>query len=90
MKFNIGDHLQEIDSNNHGIVIKYDKQNFRLFHSFQPGLSKRGQTKRGQTWYLLENDELGLINHWTPESKLKLHKQVLRDLKLKQLGIKYN
>lgn len=79
MKFNIGDHLQEIDSNNHGIVIKYDEQNF------QPGLSKRGQT-----WYLLENDELGLINHWAPESKLKLHKQVLRDLKLKQLGIKYN
>ena len=87
MKFNIGDHLQEIDSNNHGIVIKYDKQNFRLFHSFQPGLSKRGQTKRGQTWYLLENSELNLVNYWVPESKVELHKQTLREGKLKDLGI---
>jgi hypothetical protein len=39
------------------------------------------------TWYLLENDELGLVNHWVPESKLELHKQPLRDKKLNELGI---
>jgi hypothetical protein len=76
MKFNIGDHLQEIDSYHHGIVIKYDEQNLK------PGLSQRGQT-----WYLLENDELNLVNHWVPESKLELHKQPLREQKLKELGI---
>ena len=58
MKFNIGDHLQEIDSIAHGIVIKYDEQNLK------PGLSQRGQS-----WYLLENDELNLVNHWVPENK---------------------
>lgn len=78
MKFNIGEHLQEIDSyHNHqnvnGYVIEY-------FTS----------TKSGANWHLLENDELNLTNHWTPESKLELHKQPLRDLKLEQLGIKYN
>ena len=76
MKFNIGDHLQEIDSHHHGIVIKYDEQNLK------PGLSQRGQS-----WYLLENDELNLVNHWVPESKLELHKQPLREQKLKELGI---
>lgn len=40
-----------------------------------------------ETWYLLENDELGLINHWVPEYKLELHKQPLRESKLNQLGI---
>ena len=38
-------------------------------------------------WYLLENDELGLVNHWVPENKLELHKQPLREQKLKELGI---
>ena len=70
MKFNIGDHLQEIGSNRHGIVthINYDS-NFR------------------NLWYLLDNDELDLINHWVPESKLELHKQPLREQKLNELGI---
>ena len=76
MKFNIGDHLPEIGSYSHGIVIKYDEQNLK------PGLSQRGQS-----WYLLENDELNLVNHWVPESKLELHKQPLREQKLKELGI---
>jgi hypothetical protein len=44
--------------------------------------------KSGTNWYLLESDEMELINHWVPESKLELHKQPLRDLKLEQLGIK--
>lgn len=71
MKFNIGDHLQEIGSHRHGIVthINYGDSNFR------------------NLWYLLENDELDLINHWVPESKLELHKQTLRENKLKELGI---
>ena len=75
MKFNIGDHLQEIDSHHHGIVIKYNEE---FGDKFQ-GVS--------QTWYLLENDELNLVNHWVPESKVELHKQPLRDGKLKDLGI---
>ena len=41
-----------------------------------------------ETWYLLESDELELINHWVPEWKLELHKQPLREAKLEQLGIK--
>ena len=44
-------------------------------------------TKSSTNWYLLENDELGLVNHWVPESKLELHKQPLRDKKLNELGI---
>lgn len=70
MKFNIGDHLQEIGSHRHGIVthINYDSNFTNL-------------------WYLLENSELDLINHWVPESKLELHKQPLREMKLKELGI---
>jgi len=78
MKFNIGDHLQEIDSyHNHQNVDGYVIESFT-------------STKSGANWYLLENDELNLTNHWTPESNLELHKQPLRDLKLKQIGIKYN
>jgi len=42
----------------------------------------------GANWYLLENDELNLVNHWVPESNLELHKQPLRESKLEQLGIK--
>ena len=38
-------------------------------------------------WYLIKNDELGLINHWVPQNKLELHKQTLREVKLKDLGI---
>jgi hypothetical protein len=68
VKFNIGDHLQEIGTQNNGIVISSNllPQSF-LF------------------WYLIENKELGLINHWVPENKLELHKQTLRDSKLLSL-----
>jgi hypothetical protein len=38
-------------------------------------------------WYLIENDELGLVNHWVPQNKLELHKKTLREVKLKDLGI---
>jgi hypothetical protein len=38
-------------------------------------------------WYLIKNDELGLMNHWVPQNKLELHKQTLREVKLKDLGI---
>ena len=75
MKFNIGDHLQEIGSHHafdaitvHGYVV--DTANI-------PDVD----------WYLIENDELGLVNHWVPENKLELHKQTLRENKLKELGI---
>jgi hypothetical protein len=44
--------------------------------------------KSGTDWYRLENNELNLVNHWVPESKLELHKQPLRQQKLEQLGIK--
>jgi len=69
MKFNIGDHLQEIGSVNGYVVESFTS------------------TKSSTNWYLLENDELGLVNHWVPESKLELHKQPLRDKKLNELGI---
>ena len=72
MKFNIGDHLQEIDSHHHGIVTQFTDD------------VKDIQDKN---WYLLENDELDLVNHWVPEYKLELHKQPLREQKLKELGI---
>ena len=72
MKFNIGDHLQEIDSHHHGIVTQFTDD------------VKGTQDKN---WYLLENSELDLINHWVPENKLELHKQPLREQKLNQLGI---
>lgn len=75
MKFNIGDHLQEIGTKHHGIV-----SNFHL------SFDKNGN-EDGEMWYLLQNDELDLINHWVPENKLELHKQTLREIKLKELGI---
>lgn len=68
-KFTIGDHLQEIDSIHHGIVIHFSVD-----------------IKRGFL-YQIKNDELGLVNHWVPENKLELHKQPLREQKLKELGI---
>ncbi len=74
MKFNIGDHLQEIDNPYHGYVT--DTSLKRPF----------GKTD-DETWYLLDSDELELINHWVPEYKLELHKQPLRESKLNQLGI---
>ena len=64
MKFNIGDHLQEINTLHHGEVT---------------------DLKGG--WYIIENDELGLVNHWVPEYNLELHKQTLRDNVLNELGI---
>lgn len=72
MKFNIGDHLQEIDSITHGIVTHFDDD------------VKRSNDRN---WYLIKNDELGLVNHWVPEYKLELHKQTLRENKLNELGI---
>ena len=74
MKFNIGDHLQEVGYHQHGIVthINYDEALRSNFTNL---------------WYLIENSELDLINHWVPESKLELHKQPLRELKLNELGI---
>jgi len=73
MKFNKEDHLQETDTKYHGIVVNHD---FGTFH-----------WNKEEAWYLIENDELELVNHWVPESKLELHKQPLREDKLKQLGI---
>jgi len=73
MKFNIGDHLQEIDTTYHGYVTDIGESSIN---------------NNDEAWYLIENDELELVNHWVPESKLELHKQPLRDLKLEQLEIK--
>ena len=73
MKFKIGEHLQEIDTPYHGYVTDTGESSIN---------------NNDETWYLLENDELNLVNHWVPESKLELHKQPLRDSKLEQLGIK--
>lgn len=73
MKFNVGDHLQEIGSHRHGIVTHINQ------------LDWHGNVRN--LWYLLENGELDLINHWVPESKLELHKQPLRELKLNRLGL---
>jgi hypothetical protein len=72
MKFNIGDHLQEIDSIHHGIVVHFNCEY---------------KNSNDVNWYLLESDEMELINHWVPEYKLELHKQPLRESKLNQLGI---
>lgn len=72
MKFNIGDHLQEIGSYANGIVKHF---------------SCDVKNSNDVNWYLIENDELGLVNHWVPEYKLELHKQYLRECKLKELGI---
>ena len=38
-------------------------------------------------WYLIKNDELGLVNHWVPEHMLESYKKTLREGKLKELGI---
>jgi hypothetical protein len=73
MKFNIGDHLQEIDTPNHGYVTDIGESSIN---------------NNDENWYLLDSDEMDLVNHWVPETKLELHKQPLRDLKLEQLGIK--
>jgi len=73
MKFNIGDHLQEIDTPYHGYVTDIGESSIN---------------NNDETWYLIENDELNLVNHWVPESNLELHKQPLREFKLEQLGIK--
>lgn len=73
MKFKIGDHLQEIDTPYHGYVTDMGESSIN---------------NNDETWYLLDSDEIELINHWVPESNLELHKQPLRDLKLEQLGIK--
>ena len=73
MKFNKGDHLQEINTPYHGYVIDAGESSIN---------------NNDETWYLLDSDEMDLINHWVPESNLELHKQPLRDYKLEQLGIK--
>jgi hypothetical protein len=79
MKFKIGDHLQEINTPYHGYVTDTGELNSLLNTS--------AYNNHDETWYLLENDEMDLINHWVPESKLELHKQDLREIKLKELGI---
>ena len=73
MKFKIGDHLQEIDTPYHGYVTDIGESSIN---------------NNDETWYLLDSDEIELVNHWVPESNLKLHKQPFRDSKLEQLGIK--
>jgi hypothetical protein len=73
MKFKIGDHLQEIDTPYHGYVTDIGESNIN---------------NNDETWYLLDSDEMELVNHWVPESNLELHKQPLRESKLEQLGIK--
>ena len=73
MKFKIGDHLQEIDTPYHGYVTDIGESSIN---------------NRDETWYLLDSDEIELVNHWVPESNLELHKQPLRESKLEQLGIK--
>jgi len=72
MKYKVGDHLQEIDTPYHGYVTDIGESSIN---------------NRDETWYLIENDELELVNHWLPEYKLELHKQPLRDKKLNELGI---
>ncbi len=73
MKFKIGDHLQEIDT---------------LYHGYVTDIGESSINNSDETWYLLDSDEIELVNHWVPESNLELHKQPLRDYKLEQLGIK--
>ena len=83
MKFKIGDHLQEIDTPYHGYVT------FNALVRTRPtDIGESSINNNDETWYLIENDELNLVNHWVPESKLELHKQPLRESKLEQLGIK--
>jgi hypothetical protein len=71
MGFKIGDHLQEIGSNVNGIVIR----------------EITDSDINGKRWYLIKNDELGLVNHWVPEHMLESYKKTLREGKLKELGI---
>ena len=73
MKFKVGDHLQEIDTPHHGYVTDTGESSIN---------------NNDETWYLLDSDEMELVNHWVPESSLELHKQPLREYKLEQLGIK--
>ena len=73
MKFKIGDHLQEIDTPYHGYVTDTGESSIN---------------NNDEAWYLLDSDEMDLVNHWVPESNLELHKQPLRESKLEQLGIK--
>lgn len=77
MKFKIGDHLQEITSNTHGIATHLTDGKHRIY----------GKIGNDRNWYLIKNDELCLVNHWVPEDKLELHKQTLREQKLKELGL---
>jgi hypothetical protein len=84
MKFNIGDHLQEIGSIANGRVKEFMKEKA----SPKPIDFNCDVTNSNDVnWYLIENDELELVNHWLPEYKLELHKQPLRDKKLNELGI---
>jgi hypothetical protein len=73
MKYKVGDHLQETGTKYHGYVTDTGESSIN---------------NNDETWYLIENDEFELVNHWVPESKLELHKQPLREQKLEQLGIK--
>jgi hypothetical protein len=73
MKYKVGDHLQEIDTPYHGYVTDTGESSIN---------------NNDETWYLLDSDEMDLVNHWVPESNLELHKQPLRESKLEQLGIK--
>jgi len=88
MKFKIGDHLQDIGSTAHGIVTDINEHSISgllvpMRRPYNPLLGGN----EFKIWYLIENDELGLVNHWIPEGKLELHKQTLRELKLNELGI---
>ena len=86
MKYKIADHLQEIGTTHHGIVTNHS---FGMFYPVFAlnALKKSTRIFGDENWYLIENDELELVNHWVPESKLELHKQTVREDKLKELGI---
>ena len=73
MKYKVGDHLQEINTPYHGYVTDTGESSIN---------------NNDEAWYLLDSDEIELVNHWVPESNLELHKQPLRESKLEQLGIK--
>jgi hypothetical protein len=74
MKFKIGDHLQEIETTTRT-------------PSKWGIVTDIADIEDDVIWYLIKNDELGLINHWVPQNNLELHKQTLREVKLKDLGI---
>jgi len=90
MNFNIGDHLQVVDDLYNGKSVDGYVAEISLARKqvHKQLFSKYTGTRSEENWYLLENNELGLSNHWVPESKLKLHKQTIRENKLNQLGIK--